>query len=418
MVRLGRVLSRTQDGFVTDNLINGGDSGGPFFDLEGRLAGIVRGGTADLASIVPKSPDLFNRNSYFVFSGTSDKVILAELDAMKAGQVNDSNNNNYDMPLVKAKRLPDEDWTQGLATRAAFRSLAESSKPSVVAVMNGPAQVAFGTVVEQDGASAWLVTKASELPMRPGCRLPSGEIVDAEVVGIDPTFDLALLKIKAAGLRAVTWADDFAPRAGTVVASVGGEDRPFAIGVVSIPRRDGTDGKPPTLSYPIRLQAARLPLIGHTDPVRGFVVDVVPNGSLFAAGIRSGDVIGSAGGRPFGSENDLSASVGDRLSGDLLVVETERGRKQRTVQFSLSAAEGLVGLNLRLNGFPTFFEHASPVLPHECGGPLLGLDGHALGITIARYELQGCKAIPGDVVKRLLPELRSGRLKSLWKASK
>jgi S1-C subfamily serine protease len=39
-VRLGRVLYRKEDVFVTDCYLTGGDSGGPFFDLEGRLMGI------------------------------------------------------------------------------------------------------------------------------------------------------------------------------------------------------------------------------------------------------------------------------------------------------------------------------------------------------------------------------------------
>ena len=41
VVRLGRVLFQNKDIFVTDCLTTGGDSGGPFFDLEGRLVGII-----------------------------------------------------------------------------------------------------------------------------------------------------------------------------------------------------------------------------------------------------------------------------------------------------------------------------------------------------------------------------------------
>ena len=184
-VRLGRVLSRTEDGYSTDCMINGGDSGGPFFDLEGRLAGIVRGTTADLSMMIPTEPDRFPRYNQFVFSGTSNAAILTRFEAMRGGEVDDQNGNNFDIPLVKAPRLPAKDWSQGAATRAAFRSAAETSRASVVVVLNGPIPVALGTVVDREGAAAWLVTKASELPRQPTCRLPGGAVADAQVVGID-----------------------------------------------------------------------------------------------------------------------------------------------------------------------------------------------------------------------------------------
>ena len=41
VVRLGRVLYQNEDMLVTDCLTVAGDSGGPFFDLDGRLVGLV-----------------------------------------------------------------------------------------------------------------------------------------------------------------------------------------------------------------------------------------------------------------------------------------------------------------------------------------------------------------------------------------
>src|SRR5262249_34252131 len=48
-------------------------------------------------------------------------------------------------------------------------------------------------------------------------------------------------------------------------------------------------------------------------------------------------------------------------------------------------------------------------LATECGGPVVGLDGRAVGITIARVQVHGCMAIPADRVRRLLPTLKAGK---------
>jgi hypothetical protein len=48
-VRLGRVICGTQEFFGTDCMVAGGDSGGPYFNLDGQLLGIVHGGDGRIA---------------------------------------------------------------------------------------------------------------------------------------------------------------------------------------------------------------------------------------------------------------------------------------------------------------------------------------------------------------------------------
>ena len=148
------------------------------------------------------------------------------------------------------------------------------------------------------------------------------------------------------------------------------------------------------------------------------MVDVVVSEIAFAAGLRSGDVLLSLGGRPISDDGDLSACVKGRIPGDSVAAEILRGGERREIQLVMIVAIDAVtpmGANRRLGGFPSTFEHATPVHPSECGGPVIDLDGRVLGITIARHDLTGCKAIPGDQVRRLIPELRSGRLDSLYR---
>ena len=54
---------------------------------------------------------------------------------------------------------------------------------------------------------------------------------------------------------------------------------------------------------------------------------------------------------------------------------------------------------------PVMYEHDAPVAWHECGGPLVDLDGKVTGVTIARLGDYGCIAIPAHQVRKLVGEL-------------
>lgn len=316
-----------------------------------------------------------------------------------------------DPKLVAADRLPTGDWAQGSAVRAAYRPAAEAARPGTVVVLNGSAPVALGTVVERDGECAWVLTKASKLPAGPTCRLPDGRTVAARVVGVDPTFDLALLKTPPAGLKPVPWAASFSPAPGALLAAVGAGELPPAAGVVSVPRRDLKDAAPPKDRLPLRVPAAGLGVEGLTVPGGGYKVTRVAAGPALAAGVRLGDRIRTAAGTPVARAEDLAACVKDRLSGDLLTVDLVRGGEKVELQLSLQASERA---SYRAGGFPTVLETDLPVFPYECGGPVVDLAGRVVGITIARVDAPGALVLPGDRIRTLLPDLKSGKLAGNW----
>ncbi len=135
-----------------------------------------------------------------------------------------------DRELYTSARLQAADYSQGSASLARYRSIVEPTRSSVVVVLNEGVAVGLGTIV---GAEGWVVTKASELPVQPTCRLPEGKVVSARVAGVDLAFDLALLSVPATDLKPVRWADDFNPSVGTLLAAVGTEQA-LAVGVVSV----------------------------------------------------------------------------------------------------------------------------------------------------------------------------------------
>ena len=70
--------------------------------------------------------------------------------------------------------------------------------------------------------------------------------------------------------------------------------------------------------------------------------------------------------------------------------------------------------NYRADDFPTVIECAVPFYSYECGGPIVDLTGRVIGVTIARPGPHGGMVVPGDCVRKLLPDLQSGRLAGNW----
>jgi len=191
-VRLGRVTGGTAEIFGTDCMVTGGDSGGPYFSLDGQLVGIVYFGAFPMRMHLADTSFYRRNGGSGLFKVTGSKAIDSLLDAMLRGEISpydEKESVRIDRELAKSARLQPADFSQGSASLAQYRSIVERTRSSVVVVLNAGVPVSLGTIV---GAEGWVVTKASELPAQPTCRLPDGKVVSARVAGVDPAFDLAL----------------------------------------------------------------------------------------------------------------------------------------------------------------------------------------------------------------------------------
>ena len=65
-------------------------------------------------------------------------------------------------------------------------------------------------------------------------------------------------------------------------------------------------------------------------------------------------------------------------------------------------------LSNRRGGFPAILQHDSGLRPDACGGPLVDIDGKAVGINIARAGRTETYAIPSDDIGMLLPRSKKG----------
>jgi serine protease Do len=288
----------------------------------------------------------------------------------------------------------------------AFRDVVQLPSKCTVRVICGTKQVALGTIVDPDGL---ILTKASELDGPVTCVLNDGTACDAELVGTDHTSDLCLLRITAENLPCIDWSDIDPPAVGGWVVTPGPGALPQAIGIVSV------------AAHQVRGGVLGVQL--NEDEPGPRIAFVVPDSGAAKAGLRTGDIVTHINGKPIKDSDTLIATTSGSLPGDKLKLTLLRYGVQRNVIATLgSVADTLTSPRARfqdqLGGplskrrflFPSALEHDSILQPNQCGGPLLDLNGKAVGINIARANRIASYAIPAKVVRPILESLRSRTL--------
>jgi S1-C subfamily serine protease len=137
-------------------------------------------------------------------------------------------------------------------------------------------------------------------------------------------------------------------------------------------------------------------------------------GVVWSAGVRPDDLLYTVNGRRILAEEDLLAAVHHRWTGDVVPVRLERAGKMMELQLPLAPQTRYGDHSYRLDDFPTVIECDVRFHPFECGGPIVDLTGRAIGVAIAKIGDHGGMVIPGDCVRKLLPDLQSGRLAENW----
>lgn len=463
-VRFGRVIMANDFVIRSDCTISPGDSGGPLFDLQGRVIGIhsrisedetdnlhVPGisfvrtwdklRASELTRLAPASHFL----SQFDFNDDG-KLELQEMPRGMHRRVYERLAKEFDFDVEQAQsieelrkklgvnapdskfsapdRLPlipapdrfytgairkddlllSSKFTRGSAVRRAFHSLASEHRNSVVEVVVGSRRVALGTIVAADG---WIVTKASELKETRDedlrLRFANGKILTPEKVHVDPKLDLAWLRVKFK-VPAVEFTEAKEVALGQWLISLGRGSSPASIGVASVKAR-----KIPRTSGFMG--------IGGDGVLGGAVVRTIMEGSgADKSSLRLNDVIMQVMDRKVRTFQDLSSVVRTYRPGEKITLRVKRDEQTLDIIVKLGVHpenSGMMEGNLsgptsdRLNDFEIALQHDSIIDPRDCGGPLLNLDGKCVGINIARSERTASYAIPASEIQSQLRQLKS-----------
>ena len=320
-------------------------------------------------------------------------------------------------PAEDEVRVPLKDSSTYLQPFKAAVALA--SKATVTIIAEGKV-ICLGTIVSAEG---YILTKASELKGSVVCKLRDGRTFAAELVGIEDQNDLALLKIPTKGLPTIQWADSSSAQVGNWVCTATNSDEPVAVGVVSVATRENKAGRS-------RNPSSASGFLGVTlEPSeKGPVISMVEKDSSAAkAGVVKGDVVLEVKGKKVVTPEQMidllqTTKPGDIVKLKFLHKEGEGEAREKVVDATLNKrpsqnARGDIQnsmggkLSQRRTAFPKILQHDTTLAPESCGGPLVDLEGKAVGLNIARAGRVETYALPSEIVKNLVPDLIAGKFK-------
>lgn len=355
----------------------GGDSGGPIFDLDGRLLGVATNYENGGVGLTFNTVDLLQQRW----------SLLGSYRPMPS------------IELAVSSELPSID--------VVIRPRALEVQRLVVDVQSNFRTIASGLIV----ARGKVLTKASELGPNLTVAFTDESVGHARVIAVDRKRDLALLEIGTSDTDdttpSVPWSQssEFVP--GTLAAIVppaGFESQlgNIATGATNVPAIEG--------AIPVIVENGEDGVI-----VVGVVKEVFLPGHEFRFPLRKGDVITHVGTTRIRTTADwstlhkgwLTSSADPRIAGEQVKILYSRDGVPAEVIVSLALNHNAQHYVRASSGRATGFEnaiigHFFRSRPENCGAPVIDVHGHVIGVFIAKSETVEDIVLPvGEVMSAL-----------------
>lgn len=298
--------------------------------------------------------------------------------------------------------------TTGTAVVAAFEMPRRVLQTSSAVIFADRKEIGYGVVIAANGL---ILTKASEVSGAANLEVTvdQSNYREVKLLMVDPRWDVALLKIEASGLVPVVYAATSAVPQGTWVVANGATSRTtrrLLAGIVSAKIREIPAAGGAALGVILNLKSKALE-----------VDEVNDKSGAKEAGLQKGDLILAIEGHKLKKIEDIGAVLKERKAGSTVKMTFRREGKEITVEVRLAARGELFSdqtnrndqmsgeFSPRRSGFPRVMQHDILGSRSVVGGPLLDLDGHCLGMNIARANRAESFAIPLEDLKELSARL-------------
>jgi serine protease Do len=415
-VRLGRILRVTPTAITTDCVLMGGDSGGPLFDMNGRVIGQNSRTAGGVTGNVHVPVNVYLENWKRMMDGEDwegsrtnpRRTGLTALDRFESFTSFLTDETREPAPKPRTIRTGPNERNQD-AVRQAFTEATKPVAVSTVRVYGDGKSLALGTIVSADGL---IVTKASLLKSAITVRLHDGTVLSATKLGEDKESDLAVLKVKRTNLTPVKWRTKDIVGQGYLVATVGEAGEALHVGTVtSEPRtfRVNERAAPTTNSAYLGVTVEQV-----KEGIR--LSSVIPKSAAESAGLKAGDIIRIINGEPVKEATQLRNVITKLKAGDRITLVVRRGNAEEDIAPVLgkntAAAPpydkwgGGPFSSERRFGYGRVLPHDMPINPADVGGPIVDSKGQVVGVNISRALRISTYAILPEDVQRIVARIR------------
>lgn len=287
----------------------------------------------------------------------------------------------------------------------ALRAVNFEAEKVVFPIVVGRHRVAYGVSIGDER----LLTKASEVLQRRVLFAESREeeALAAQVIGVYPEHDLAVLKVPGLRAPAAKWADADALEEGAFLTAIRADGEAAAMGVLSVRERS-------LKSTDQGFLGIEMDTLEFAQGVR--VRRVVPRSAAAEVGMRGGDLVTKIQGEEVKGFYELSTKLRRLRSGEQPEIEFLRGGQTVKVKPVLKGREieeaesGRLDRMDRMSGtqsrvrsdFGNVIQSDMELEAFDAGLPVVDLEGRIIGMVIARAGRISTLILPGDEIAKVL----------------
>ncbi|MFT6594379.1 MAG: serine protease Do [Akkermansiaceae bacterium] len=313
------------------------------------------------------------------------------------------------LPL-SANSLPSEKRKNGPMIQKALSPVQVSLQESSAVFYNNENSKLFiyGTVVSEDGL---ILTKASELEEVKDyhVRVGTKKYRSPKLISRNDSWDVALVKIEAEGLKSVDLESKIEVNHGTWIVSNGATERRFRrprAGIVSANKREIPGGSPAVLGVSLNAKDEKL-LVGNVTKESG----------AEKAGLKEGDELLEVDGTEINDRDSFIKYLTSKSPGNVIKLKVKRAEETLDFEVELMARHKLFGgtqnrndqlsggetqQSPRRTGFPMVLQHETTLSRRTVGGPIFTLDGEFVGMNIAAANRVEVFAIPVEELAKIV----------------